>query len=89
MEGEAAQVRDLIEAPSEETDKIGDVIKLITEIAEQTNLLALNATTEATCNRFCKVANCRGQDRIRCRPRDGSAGCGGWRARRLSTGRAC
>ncbi|WP_366655214.1 methyl-accepting chemotaxis protein [Fodinicurvata sp. EGI_FJ10296] len=32
---------------SEAAQRIGDVIKLITEIAEQTNLLALNATIEA------------------------------------------
>lgn len=38
-----AHVHSLAEA----TDRIGEVVKLITEIAEQTNLLALNATIEA------------------------------------------
>lgn len=38
-----AGVRELAEA----AQKIGDVVKLISEIAEQTNLLALNATIEA------------------------------------------
>lgn len=38
-----AQVQTLAEA----TERIGEVVKLITEIAEQTNLLALNATIEA------------------------------------------
>ena len=47
MDQEATRARELIDALSEETDKIGGVIKLITEIAEQTNLLALNATIEA------------------------------------------
>ncbi len=47
MDEEAGRARDLIAALGAETDKIGDVIKLIDEIAEQTNLLALNATIEA------------------------------------------
>jgi methyl-accepting chemotaxis protein len=36
-----------IEALSETADKIGDVVKMISDIAEQTNLLALNATIES------------------------------------------
>jgi methyl-accepting chemotaxis protein len=36
-----------INALSEDANRIGDVVKLITTIAEQTNLLALNATIEA------------------------------------------
>ena len=36
-----------IHALSEDANRIGDVVKLITTIAEQTNLLALNATIEA------------------------------------------
>ena len=38
-----AQVESLVEA----AQKIGEVVKLISDIAEQTNLLALNATIEA------------------------------------------
>lgn len=36
-----------IEGLAETADKIGEVVKMITEIAEQTNLLALNATIES------------------------------------------
>jgi methyl-accepting chemotaxis protein len=36
-----------IQGLSEAAQKVGDVVKLITDIAEQTNLLALNATIEA------------------------------------------
>lgn len=36
-----------IQQLSEASDKIGEVVKLISDIAEQTNLLALNATIEA------------------------------------------
>jgi methyl-accepting chemotaxis protein len=42
--GETSQV---INGLREQSNSIGDVIKLINEIAEQTNLLALNATIEA------------------------------------------
>ncbi|UUX51973.1 methyl-accepting chemotaxis protein [Nisaea acidiphila] len=43
-----AQMTDRIVASlDEESQKIGEVVKLITDIAEQTNLLALNATIEA------------------------------------------
>ncbi len=37
----------LVSALDESADKIGQVVKLISDIAEQTNLLALNATIEA------------------------------------------
>jgi methyl-accepting chemotaxis protein len=36
-------IQELVEA----SNKIGEVVELITDIAEQTNLLALNATIEA------------------------------------------
>jgi len=39
----SAQIQDLVTA----SQKIGEVVELITDIAEQTNLLALNATIEA------------------------------------------
>src|SRR3546814_9077312 len=41
------QTNEQVEGPSEAAQKIGDVVKMITDIAEQTNLLALNATIEA------------------------------------------
>ena len=37
----------IVTSLDEESQKIGEVVKLITDIAEQTNLLALNATIEA------------------------------------------
>ena len=43
----AGQTSQVINGLREQSDQIGDVIKLINEIAEQTNLLALNATIEA------------------------------------------
>ncbi|MGD1877034.1 MAG: methyl-accepting chemotaxis protein [Kiloniellaceae bacterium] len=43
----ASQPSQVINGLREQSDQIGDVIKLINEIAEQTNLLALNATIEA------------------------------------------
>ena len=43
----ASQTSQVINGLREQSDQIGDVIKLINEIAEQTNLLALNATIEA------------------------------------------
>lgn len=38
----------IVNGLNEASDKIGDVVRLITDIAGQTNLLALNATIEAT-----------------------------------------
>jgi methyl-accepting chemotaxis protein len=43
----AGQTSQVINGLRQQSDSIGDVIKLINEIAEQTNLLALNATIEA------------------------------------------
>ncbi|RAI45302.1 methyl-accepting chemotaxis protein [Rhodoplanes roseus] len=45
--GQAAKTDARVGALSVAANKIGDVVKLITDIAEQTNLLALNATIEA------------------------------------------
>ncbi len=51
MIGDAARqaigTNDQVEGLSAAAEKIGDVVKLISDIAEQTNLLALNATIEA------------------------------------------
>jgi methyl-accepting chemotaxis protein len=44
---EAARSNALIQSLAGATEKIGDVVKLITDIAGRTNLLALNATIEA------------------------------------------
>ncbi|MCW9034481.1 MAG: methyl-accepting chemotaxis protein [Alphaproteobacteria bacterium] len=44
---EAEQSNILVRGLAEASQKIGDVVSLITDIAEQTNLLALNATIEA------------------------------------------
>jgi methyl-accepting chemotaxis protein len=43
----AQQTSGLVEKLGSTSDRIGDVVKLISDIAEQTNLLALNATIEA------------------------------------------
>ena len=43
----ARMTNDTIEQLSRSADKIGDVVKLISDIAAQTNLLALNATIES------------------------------------------
>jgi len=44
---EAVRANQLIINLSQTTDRIGEVVKLISDIASQTNLLALNATIEA------------------------------------------
>ena len=44
---DAGQSRVLVNRLADNSAKIGEVVKLITDIAEQTNLLALNATIEA------------------------------------------
>ena len=44
---EAEKTNNTVQALDEASQKIGDVVSLITDIAEQTNLLALNATIEA------------------------------------------
>jgi len=43
----AEQTNETFERMSKSSDKIGEVVKLISDIAEQTNLLALNATIES------------------------------------------
>ncbi|NMM46612.1 HAMP domain-containing protein [Rhodospirillaceae bacterium KN72] len=45
--GEAQSTDKTVRSLSDNTARIGEVVKLITDIAEQTNLLALNATIEA------------------------------------------
>ncbi len=45
--GMASHTDGAIQSLSEAADRIGEVVKLITDIAAQTNLLALNATIEA------------------------------------------
>jgi methyl-accepting chemotaxis protein len=45
--GEAHSTDEQISGLADAAQKIGDVVKLISDIAEQTNLLALNATIEA------------------------------------------
>ena len=45
--GEAERVNGAVYDLSSATERIGEVVKLISDIAEQTNLLALNATIEA------------------------------------------
>jgi methyl-accepting chemotaxis protein len=44
---EATRTNGMVEGLSAAAQKIGDVVKLISDIASQTNLLALNATIEA------------------------------------------
>jgi methyl-accepting chemotaxis protein len=44
---EAAKTDQVVHSLAENTQKIGEVVKLISDIASQTNLLALNATIEA------------------------------------------
>jgi methyl-accepting chemotaxis protein len=46
--GQASETNAQIQSLAEAAQRIGDVVKLITEIASQTNLLALNATIEAS-----------------------------------------
>jgi len=45
--GEASNTNATVKGLSDAAQKIGDVVKLISDIASQTNLLALNATIEA------------------------------------------
>ena len=45
--GEAQATNDRVRGLVDAAQRIGDVVKLITDIASQTNLLALNATIEA------------------------------------------
>jgi len=45
--GEVARAGSTVETLSENANRIGEVVRLISEIAGQTNLLALNATIEA------------------------------------------
>ena len=45
--GEASNTNTTVQGLSDAAQKIGDVVKLISDIASQTNLLALNATIEA------------------------------------------
>lgn len=45
--GEAESVNRMVKSLADTTQKIGDVVNLITDVASQTNLLALNATIEA------------------------------------------
>src|SRR5208282_619059 len=44
---QANRTNTTVQSLSEAAQKIGDVVKLISDIASQTNLLALNATIEA------------------------------------------
>ena len=44
---DARNANQMVQSSAEAAQKIGDVVKLITDIAGQTNLLALNATIEA------------------------------------------
>ncbi|MEP3275689.1 MAG: HAMP domain-containing methyl-accepting chemotaxis protein [Stappiaceae bacterium] len=44
---DVSQTAEQIQALAQTTDKIGEVISIISDIAEQTNLLALNATIES------------------------------------------
>ena len=46
-QADAAQTDAMVQSLSQAAQKIGDVVRLISDIAEQTNLLALNATIEA------------------------------------------
>jgi methyl-accepting chemotaxis protein len=44
---EAAEAERVIQQLSVQSDRIGEIVSLISAIARQTNLLALNATIEA------------------------------------------
>jgi len=45
--GKASQARETVHGLADASQRIGEVVSLITDIADQTNLLALNATIEA------------------------------------------